>query len=789
MHRRRITDSTLLLALAACSSGSAPEEPFVVDLEVPGFSESDITVALRDEVYELALTEGIAYDETTLTLRLTSPTRDYMPGDVLVFSDAGDYIVLQIEESDSSDSGATYICSQPHISEVLTSGNLSFRVAPDFSSVPTSGMPGPNSSTGQVGPGNVIDLTNLSLFDITVGSDGQVDLENSSILGEGLIDSSAGIDSIDVSNSSSGFLRGRILSGGLTIHPTIDNHGRIDANGAFSYYGHIDAKIVYGFVIQFESSGSVDLEFHHDLLPPITVPIPGTAGALSAKLSIPGGAYLRSSATADCIVEYSAEYLYSFDYEAQDSPWGGFTWSWSGESSQVQTDRSVEMFFDGRVTAGLYVEPTVSIQALYAVGVSAWLRPFVETDLIVPWQPNQAELFLGIEGGLGFDVAGLYHYRSEDLLGLQPLSWDLVDSQGTGTETSAPLCPELAFTVPHGGSALPLEAQADTSGPLGFTVQSMPEHGFLGPVDPIDGTVLYTPNWGYTGPDRFEYTAYSGPLVGNTANVLLNVMDGTAPEGVFSYLSTVGAAVQFDANATTDSESEANLLQVRWDFESDGQWDTSWTTQKTASHVYPQLGTYVCRLGVLDPDGMIGVVTGLVMATPNGSGFGFWSLSDEGFIAGGQNGAFRAYDYPSEVVSSLWSLFNDGLSARLEWEDDSNCEGYNPNTQYGMAVRSITNQQTSLLTVSWSGMGETQDPSFELMSLYVDGVLIGSAHAPGGGLGCAGGMAPVVSSPAPPQQVVLVPGEHILAIDATTNDGLYHHEAWYQFELELQVLP
>ena len=74
------------------------------------------------------------------------------------------------------------------------------------------------------------------------------------------------------------------------------------------------------------------------------------------------------------------------------------------------------------------------------------------------------------------------------------------------------------------------------------------------------------------------------------------------------------------------------------------------------------------------------------------------------------------------------------------------------------------------------------------MNLSVDGNLIGSAHAPGGGQGCAG-MGPVVSDPTPPQQVTLQPGTHTLFIDATTNDPLYHFGAWYRFDLSFADAP
>jgi len=159
-----------------------------------------------------------------------------------------------------------------------------------------------------------------------------------------------------------------------------------------------------------------------------------------------------------------------------------------------------------------------------------------------------------------------------------------------------------------------------------------------------------------------------------------------------------------------------------------------------------------------------------------------WSFTDLGFIDGGQNGAYRAYDDPSDVPASPWSIFNDGLSLRLDWEDDNNCRNHNPNTQSATATAEIIVPRTMVMTIAWSGMGEVQAPNYELMSLSVDGTLIGSAHAPGGGRGCDP-MGPVVSSPSPPQQVTLQSGTHTLFIDATTNDPLYHFNAWYRFDL------
>jgi len=102
-----------------------------------------------------------------------------------------------------------------------------------------------------------------------------------------------------------------------------------------------------------------------------------------------------------------------------------------------------------------------------------------------------------------------------------------------------------------------------------------------------------------------------------------------------------------------------------------------------------------------------------------------WSFTDQGFIDGGQGGAFRAYDDPADVPASPWTILNGGLGLRLDWEDDDNCRNHNPYTQSATATCEITVPKAMIVTVSWSGMGETEDPNYELMSLSVDGDLVG----------------------------------------------------------------
>lgn len=68
----------------------------------------------------------------------------------------------------------------------------------------------------------------------------------------------------------------------------------------------------------------------------------------------------------------------------------------------------------------------------------------------------------------------------------------------------------------------------------------------------------------------------------------------------------------FDASSSWDVQDAAANLQVRWDWEDDGQYDTPYTTTKTATHQYLTYGTRTVRLEVLDSDHLTATAISLV---------------------------------------------------------------------------------------------------------------------------------------------------------------------------------
>jgi uncharacterized protein (TIGR02145 family) len=100
-------------------------------------------------------------------------------------------------------------------------------------------------------------------------------------------------------------------------------------------------------------------------------------------------------------------------------------------------------------------------------------------------------------------------------------------------------------------------------------------------------------------------------LITNLVNVYMQ--DGssfdsnTPPTAAFTVTPTVGDAetvFTFDASSSSDNEDATSELEVRWDWENDGTWDTNYSTDKSATHQYSSNGSYTIELDVRDSGGL-----------------------------------------------------------------------------------------------------------------------------------------------------------------------------------------
>jgi len=79
--------------------------------------------------------------------------------------------------------------------------------------------------------------------------------------------------------------------------------------------------------------------------------------------------------------------------------------------------------------------------------------------------------------------------------------------------------------------------------------------------------------------------------------------DNKPPTAVFSVTPESGLVETqflFDAGESNDPEEESRYLQVRWEWEGDGVWDTLWSSKKERLHGYGRTGTFKVTLEVRD---------------------------------------------------------------------------------------------------------------------------------------------------------------------------------------------
>ena len=114
------------------------------------------------------------------------------------------------------------------------------------------------------------------------------------------------------------------------------------------------------------------------------------------------------------------------------------------------------------------------------------------------------------------------------------------------------------------------------------------------------------------GPNSLQARAWDA--AGNPSPVaLVNVTfeaptppPNTPPHVNFSWSpfhADTNTIVNFTAHVFDDRDPP-EAIQVRWDWESDGTWDTSWSFEKVAQHRFPVAGTYNVTVEAMDSGGL-----------------------------------------------------------------------------------------------------------------------------------------------------------------------------------------
>ena len=117
----------------------------------------------------------------------------------------------------------------------------------------------------------------------------------------------------------------------------------------------------------------------------------------------------------------------------------------------------------------------------------------------------------------------------------------------------------------------------------------------------------------------------------------------TAPTASFTVNPTSGdinTSFSVDASNSSDTQDAAAQLEVRWDWENDGVWDTNYSTTKTATYQFAAAGAKTIKLEVKDTGGLTSYHTETITVNSGAAQYGSMTGNDgktyKTIIIGGQ---------------------------------------------------------------------------------------------------------------------------------------------------------
>ena len=126
--------------------------------------------------------------------------------------------------------------------------------------------------------------------------------------------------------------------------------------------------------------------------------------------------------------------------------------------------------------------------------------------------------------------------------------------------------------------------------------------------------------WGSSGENVFAVgDRYVEPDGITTHWTIMHFTDSNSPPGAAFTItpSTGDTATVFNADASRscDDVDQIDVLQIRWDWENDGSWDTDYSTEKTAAHQFSDAGDFIIKLEVKDTGGLVNTALKKVTVT------------------------------------------------------------------------------------------------------------------------------------------------------------------------------
>jgi uncharacterized protein (TIGR02145 family) len=408
-----------------------------------------------------------------------------------------------------------------------------------------------------------------------------------------------------------------------------------------------------------------------------------------------------------------------------------FRWDWDGDGSwdtHFSRNRTYEHRF---FTPGSYV---AYMEVRNAEGLMDTIsRPIeVERGNSAPYPSLIVNPELGhIRTLFTFDASGTYD--DEDSLSTLRFRWDwngdgIYDTDYSEDPTAEHVFPEpdayrvvVQVTDPYGLTAKTNKLiQISLNNPLlvvDFTWT--PQDGTTSDVITLDASACYDPEdpdnplqyrWDINNDGTFDTDWLDTPYyehlfndegenrirlqvqdqyglnksTSKTINILHSNQPPTATFIMSSEYGNLTSEFYFDANNVRDDEDFFNVLEVRWDFESDGVYDTEYSMTKTATHFYGYSGDIKVTLEVKDTGGLTDTTSQIIHISDG--------TNPTGYVIDNQNGTM----YGTVKIGDQWWLSSnvDATASRSCYRNIAdNCETYGGLYTWPVAMGGSTSEK------------------------------------------------------------------------------------------------
>jgi PKD repeat protein len=158
-------------------------------------------------------------------------------------------------------------------------------------------------------------------------------------------------------------------------------------------------------------------------------------------------------------------------------------------------------------------------------------------------------------------------------------------------------------------------------------------------------------------------------LLGSTTRIVDVAASNIKPTAIFTVdpeNGTIETRFNFDASGCTDPEDPPESLQVRWDWDNDGIYDTSFRTIKTIQHVFPTAGVYTVVMEVIDTEGYGATFSKEIKVTnPNTPPNADFTFTPEAGTVGTE------FTFDASICTDAEDS-PDLLEVRWDWDNDNN---------------------------------------------------------------------------------------------------------------------